>query len=102
MIILLAWLKSKNWSTHAIGAGLVTIFTIISTSQQAQQFLVTMFQAHPVIASQIVLLATIVVTYKRSSSPAGTVAQSKAIMASDDPPTATEIKAANTANPPAA
>ena len=87
------WLKGKSWSTHAIGGGLLTVATIIFTSQQAQQFLQTMFVAHPVIASQIILLAGIIVAYKRSSTPASTVAQATEIMASDNPPTQTQVLA---------
>jgi len=101
MNTLTAWLKSKNWSTHAIGGTLLSIAVFITSDVQAQQFLVTLLKAHPAIASQILVLAGIVVAYKRSSSAAGTVAQSNAIMEGVNPPTTSQVKAADTKIPPA-
>jgi hypothetical protein len=94
MTALLAWLKSKNWSTHAIGISLASIATVIVSDQQAQQFLINLFNTHPAIATQIIALAGIIAAYKRSSSKAGTVAQANTIMASPNPPTASQVQAA--------
>lgn len=99
MNALWTWLKGKNWSTHAIAVTLGSVATFIVSDQQAQDFLVNIFKTHPAIATELITLAGIIVTYKRSSTAASTVAQSNAIQASDNPPTATQVKAAP---PPAA
>lgn len=94
MNALVAWLKSKNWSTHSIAIVLGSIATFISADPQAQQFLVSLLKAHPAIATEIIAFAGIVVAYKKSSSAAGTVAQAKVIEASANPPTPEQVAAA--------
>jgi hypothetical protein len=96
MNALVAWLRSKNWSTHAIVVSLGSFAVFITSDPQAQQFLVSMLKAHPAIATQIIVLAGIITTYKRSSSPAGTVAQGIIVAAGTNPPTAAQVNATTT------
>lgn len=91
---LLAWIKSKSITSHSIAVVLIAIATLITTDDQVQQFLVSMLQAHPAIAANIILFAGIILKYSRSTSDAGAVAVSHAVMAQPDAPTAAQVIAA--------
>lgn|SRR5208283_1745283 len=96
MNVIIAWLKSKNITAHAIAAALITAATIIATDSQVQDFLANLLKAHPAIAAQIVALAVIIAKYNHSSSAAGTLARARAITANGDAPTAAQVDAADT------
>ena len=101
MNTILAWLKSKSWSTHSIAIVLASVATFITTDQQAQHFIVQMLKTHPAIATQIIAFAGIIVAYKHSQSPAGTVANAEQIMTSPNAPTSSQIEAATIPAAPA-
>jgi hypothetical protein len=87
------WLKGKNWSTHAIGATLGSFAVFVTSDPQAQRFLISLLKAHPAIAAQVIALAGIITAYKRSSTPASTVAQASVIMDKPNAPTIAQVVA---------
>jgi hypothetical protein len=94
MSTLIAWLKSKNWTTHSIAAAAVFIAGLISTDAQVRNLVLSFFEKHPAIGTDVVALAAIILKYSRSSSKAGTVAIAQVIAASPDPPTQAAVDAA--------
>lgn len=92
-----AWLKSKNITTHTIGAfALSAGIAITDNAWGCRDFLLQLFRDHPKLGSDLVLIAGAIAAYKRSSSKAGTVANAQAILAKPDAPTATQVEAAST------
>lgn len=89
-----AWLKSKNITAHTVAGLAITGAGIITFDPAAQHFLIELLKAHPVAASDVILLAGIISKYSHSSSAAGTVATAQAIEASDNPPTQSAVEAA--------
>jgi hypothetical protein len=94
MQLLVAWLRSKNWTAHSIALAGVALSGLITTDQQVRDLVLSFFKAHPTVGTNLVILATIVFKYSHSSSPAGTVAKADAVMNSLNAPTATQIRAA--------
>jgi len=95
MAAFIAWLKSKNITTHTIAALGISAAGLITFDPQVQQFVLTLLKAHPALAGDIIILAGIVAKYSHSSSPAGTVANAKAIMALPNAPTAAQVDSAS-------
>jgi hypothetical protein len=91
-----AWFKAHNWSTHSIAAFLAVAAGIIVADPQAKALVLSLFKNNPDLGTAIVTLAGIYVAYKTSHSPAGIMAESKAIQAQPDAPTAAEVDAATT------
>lgn len=91
-----AWFLSKSWTSHTVAAALVTLAGILAFDLRAQQLVTALFKGHPEAASEIILVAGLIAKYTHSSSPAGTVAAAKVIVASADAPTASQIEAAST------
>lgn len=91
-----AWFKSKNLTAHTICAFLIAAAGIIASDQQVQDFVVALFKAHPALGSEIVAVALIIAKYSHSSSPAGTVANARNILANGSAPTAKQVDAADT------
>jgi hypothetical protein len=104
MANILAWLKAwfnrKGWTTHTVWVSAVALAVTIASSKDLQGYITSLFAAHPVWASHIILMAIVIAKISLSNSPAGAVAHADAIMEGDNPPTATQVKAATT--PPAA
>ena len=94
MNAILAWLKSKSITSHTVAAAAVALSTLIMTDEQARDFVLKLFAAHPKIGTTIVALAGIILKYSHSSSPAGTVATAQQIVAAPDPPTQAAVDAA--------
>lgn len=94
MAALLAWLRSKSFTSHSVAAGAVFLAGLISTDQQVRDLMLTFFKSHPAIGTDIVALAAIVLKYSHSSSPAGAVAAAKVIEASPNAPTPAAVAAA--------
>lgn len=92
----IAWLKSKNVTTHTVGALCITLAGLITLDPQVRDFLLLLFKAHPALGSDIVLLAAIIAKYSHSSSPAGTLATARAIQSAPDAPTSAAVDAATT------
>jgi hypothetical protein len=90
----LSWLRSKSITSHTIAVAAIAAATLITTDQQLRDFVLELFKAHPVIGTDIIALAGIILKYSHSSSPAGTVATATAILASPERPTAGEVLAA--------
>jgi pantothenate kinase type III len=70
---IIAWFESRNITSHTVAAVAISAATLISTDEQVRSFLVSAFQQHPKIASELIALAGIILKYSRSSSPAGAV-----------------------------
>ena len=96
MNALLAWLRSKNITSHTIAAALAVIAGLIVKDEQVRDFLISSLVAHPKIAAGIVSAAGIWFKYSHSSSPAGAVAQAKQVLTSPDAPTSSQVDAATT------
>ena len=92
---ILAWLKSKNITSHAIAAFLIAAAGLITEDQQVRSFLVSIFSAHPKLAAEIIAVASIILKYSSSSSPAGAVVAGKAALDSPSAPTASQVEAAD-------
>jgi hypothetical protein len=93
---LIAWIRSKNITSHTVAVASIALATIITTDQQVRDFILGLFKDHPAIGSDIVLLAGVILKYAHSSSPAGAVAESRAVLAKPDAPTAAQVDAATT------
>lgn len=72
---LIAFLKSKNITSHTVAALAISAATLISTDEQVRTFLVGAFVHHPKIATEIIALASIILKYSRGSSPTGAVTE---------------------------
>ena len=94
--VIVAWLKSKNWTTHAVLALALPAAGIITFDPQAQQLLVDLLKSHPALAADIILLAGVIAKYSHSSSQAGTLANARNIEATKSIPSA-KIDAADVA-----
>lgn len=66
-----AWFASRNITSHTLAALAIGAATLISTDEQVRDFLLSALKAHPKLASDIVLLAGIILKYSRSSSASG-------------------------------
>ena len=89
-----AWFVSKNITSHTVAAFVVIAATAISTNQDLQQFVLSLFKAHPALGADIVLFSALILKYSPSSSPAGALAKARTIVASSTAPTASEVDAA--------
>ncbi len=100
---LTAWCKSKNLTTHTIGATLVAFAFAYDGNQGVRDYIASLFAGHPIavtkigwVLTNIALGVTLWRNFSHSSSPAGIVAASKAIMSNGSAPTAAQIDAATT------
>lgn len=93
MNIIVAWFKSKSSTSHKLAFAAVALATLITSDAQFREFLVILMQAHPTLAADIILFAGIIAKYSHSSSPAGTLATARAIQASPDAPTSSQVDA---------
>ena len=102
---LAAWARSKNITTHTIGAGIVTAALAYDSSPDLRNYIGTLFAGYPVVVTHVgVLCANIGAgvalwrNFSHSSSAAGTLATARAIV--DDPkiltPTTAQVDAADT------
>ena len=96
MNILIAWAKSKNWTTHTVIAAAIGLAGLIAADPAIQDWIKTTLAAHPQLASLIVLASLAVAKNSHSSSPAGTLATARTITSSGDAPTAAQVDAATT------
>lgn len=96
MNTILAWFKSKSISTHSFAVVAILIAGLITGDPQVRDFVTALFQAHPTLGADIVLLAALIAKYTQSSSPAGTIATARQIIAAPDTPTQKEVDAADT------
>ena len=99
MNILVAWFKSKNWTTHTVIGAAITLAGIIAMDPALQDWIKTTLAAHPQLASLIVLTSLAVAKNSHSSSAAGTLATANFIRSDKNPaiaPTAAEVDAAST------
>lgn len=65
----LAWLKSKNITSHTVVVAIVFLATALVEDQQVRDFFISMFQTHPKIVAVVISLAGIIFKYSRSSAP---------------------------------
>ena len=91
---LIAWVRSKHWSAHAIFLTIFGIASIITADQHVRDFVLVTFKRWPDIGTWVIAAAGIITVYKNFASQAGTVASAQVIMAAPNPPTQAEITAA--------
>jgi hypothetical protein len=91
---IVAWAKSKNWTTHTVIAAAIGLAGLIAADPAIQDWIKTTLAAHPQIASLIVLASIAVAKNSHSSSPAGTLATARDINAAPNTPTSAEVDAA--------
>lgn len=96
MNTIIAWFHSKSITSHSIAAGAIVLAGLITVDPQVRDFVTSLFQAHPTLGADIVLLAGLIAKYTHSSSPAGTMATSRAIITTPDAPTKAQVDAADT------
>ena len=89
-----AWAKSRNITSHAIAAVIISAAALYTGDQQVRDFTIQLFHNHPTIPADLLALAGIIMKYSSAHSPAGVVAQAKAVMSSPNPPTIEAVKAA--------
>jgi len=63
--------RSKNITSHTVVVLIVAAATAVSTDQQVRDWLIKSLQAHPVLLSDILGLAGIILKYSRDSSTRG-------------------------------
>ena len=93
---LTAWAKSRNITSHSVAVAAIIVATIVSKDQQARDFVLGLFQAHPKIGTYLVALAMLIAKYAPATSAAGSVVRAQAVMASPQAPTTKEIADAKT------
>jgi len=98
----IAFLKSKNISTHTVGGAIVTFAFAYDTSLDLRNYIGSLLVGEPVIVTRLgVVCANIVAgvtlwaKYSHSSSPAGTLARARAITSNGNAPTAAQVDAAD-------
>jgi hypothetical protein len=85
------WFRSKNWTTHTVIAGAVSLAIFIAADPAIQGWIKTTLAAHPQLASLIVLASIAVAKNSHSSSAAGTLATARVINAAPDTPTSAQV-----------
>jgi hypothetical protein len=93
---IIAWLKSKNWSTKTVLSGAAGLAAWVAFDPGIQGWLKTSLAAHPQLAAFIVLGSIALAKQSHSSSDAGTLATARAIKAAPDTPTVAQVDAADT------
>jgi hypothetical protein len=88
--------KSRNWSTHAVIAAAVTVAGIIAADPAMQQWIRSVFAAHPELGSGIVLIALAIAKAWPTRSDAGVLAAARTINTSPNVPTSADVNAADT------
>lgn len=96
MNFLLAWLRSKSITAHAVALAALTLASVVAADPQLQQWLKQVCGPHVGLATELIGFCVIVAKYSHSSSAAGKVAAADVIMAGQNPPTAEAIAAART------
>jgi hypothetical protein len=100
---LIAYARSKNITTHSIGAAIIVFSGLYDSSPDLRNYIGQLFVGYPVVVTRIGeimmnLSAGISLwrNYARSSSAAGTLAHANAIKSQPDAPTASQVDAATT------
>jgi hypothetical protein len=98
---LLAWCRSKNITTHTIGAAIIGFAVAYDSSSQLRDYIGTLFTGFPVVVTTLGTLCANIAAgvalwrnYSHSSSPAGTLATARQIQTQPDAPTAAQVDAA--------
>jgi hypothetical protein len=90
---LVAWLKSRNISSHSIAVGAVALCSLIMTDETIRNFVLNLFAEHPKIGTAIVTIAGIILKYSPARTPAAIVGEAQKIVAAPNPPNQTEVNA---------
>src|ERR1700677_596826 len=94
-----ACFKSHTITSHTIAFAAITLAGLITTDEQVRDFLLSTLKAHPKLASDIVLLAGIILKYSRSTSVQG-AAQNVVADAGVPPPASVTVKPLTQAKEP--
>jgi hypothetical protein len=96
-----AWFRSKNITTHTVGAVIVAAAFAYDGSPALRDYIGTLFTGYPVVVTHLGVLAANIVgavtlwrNYSHSSSAAGTLATARTINALPDAPTSAQVDAA--------
>jgi hypothetical protein len=96
-----AWLKSKNVTTHTVGAAILTFAVAYDSSPDLRNYIGTVFVGYPVVVTKLGILTANIVAgvtlwakFSHSSSSAGTLAKAQTIASLPNPPTQAAIDAA--------
>ena len=55
---LLAWLRSKNITTHTVGLAIITFACLYDSTPELRNYIGTLFVGHPVVVTQLGTLLT--------------------------------------------
>lgn len=80
---IIAWLKSKNITSHAVVAGIVVLATALTTDTQVRDFFIEQFQSHPKIVAFVISLAGIIFKYSTSRTSEAVVKDAVVISRAD-------------------
>jgi hypothetical protein len=103
MQTILAWLKSKNITTHTVGGFIIAFAVAYNSSPQLRDYIGTLFTGFPVVVSKLGILCADIAAgvalwrnYAHSGSDAGVLARAREIQSKPDAPTAAQVDAATT------
>jgi hypothetical protein len=98
-----SWLRSKNITTHTVGAAIVGFAIVYNSSPDVRNYIGTLLVGYPVVVTKIGVLAADIVAgvtlwrnYAHSSSAAGTVARGMIISSGPNAPTVAQVNATTT------
>lgn len=99
----LAWLKSKNITTHTVGAAIIAFASVYDTVPEVRNYIGQLFVGYPVVVTKfgelmlnISAAAALWRNYAHSTSAAGAMARANAIKDAPDTPTSAQVDAATT------
>ena len=84
-----AWLKSKNITSHTVFGVITVMASAVVLDEQIRTFVLGLFAAHPKIGTAIIAIAGIILKYSTGMSAAGVL---KAAPAAQAKLTAEEVK----------
>jgi len=100
---LIAYARSKNNTTHSIGAAIIAFAAYYDMSPELRNYIGSFFVGYPVVVTrfgELMMNITAAVTfwrnYSNSRSSAGILAAANAIKSEPDAPTASQVDAATT------
>ena len=98
-----AWMRSKNITTHSVGAAIVAAAFAYDRSPQLRDYIGTLLVGYPVVVTKIGVLAANIVggvilwrNYSHSSNAAGILACARTVNDGPNTPTTAQIDAADT------
>ena len=98
-----AWMRSKNLTTHTVGAAIVGFAVVYNSSPDVRNYIGTLLAGYPVVVTKIGIVTADIVAavmlwakYSHSSSAAGILANARSVNDSPNAPTLDKVNAADT------